>query len=332
MPPIKRTKFKLAPEQLLDMFFWLKLIRAFDERLSTLVKQGKVRSGVYTGIGQEAIIVGTCFGLRKEDYICPLHRDLGSFLMKGVEARVMMAQMFAKETGLSKGRDSALHSGVPELGIFGNTSMLGANLPVAAGLALTFKIEQVDNVVVAYFGEGASNVGDFHEALNFAGVQRLPVVFICENNQYAYSVPVEKSMAIDDVADRAESYGFDGVAINGNDVLAVYQATQGALTRAQNRRGSDADRVQDLPLARPLGARQGVLPHQRGAGDVEEPGSDPDVHDLSERAEHPDRPAPDGDRSPRRCDDRRGGGVCRQLAGSRSGQCGDGPLHLTGGA
>jgi acetoin:2,6-dichlorophenolindophenol oxidoreductase subunit alpha len=219
------------------MFHWLKLIRAFDERLSILVRQGKVRSGVYTGIGQEAIIVGTCFGLRREDYICPLHRDLGSFLMKGVAARVMMSQMFAKASGLSKGRDSALHSGVSELGIFGNTSMLGANLPVAAGLALTFKMEHTDNVVVAYFGEGASNVGDFHEALNFAGVHRLPVIFVCENNQYAYSVPIEKSMAIDDVADRAHSYGFDGVAINGNDVLAVYQSTQGALARARSGEG-----------------------------------------------------------------------------------------------
>jgi len=149
----------------------------------------------------------------------------------------MMSQMFGKSTGLSKGRDSALHSGVSELGIFGNTSMLGANLPVADGLALTFKMEQTDNVVVAYFGEGASNVGDFHEALNFAGVQRLPIIFVCENNQYAYSVPVEKSMAIDDVADRAESYGFDGVAINGNDVLAVYQSTQGALARARSGEG-----------------------------------------------------------------------------------------------
>src|SRR5436190_5526157 len=237
MPPIKRTKFKLAPEQLLEMFEWLKLIRGFDERLSILVRQGKVRSGVYTGIGQEAIIVGTCFGLRKQDFICPLHRDLGTFLMKGVEPRVMMSQMFAKTTGLSKGRDSALHSGDNELGIFGNTSMLGANLPVAAGLALTFKMEKTDNVVVAYFGEGASNVGDFHEALNIAGVQHLPVLFICENNQYAYSVPLEKSMAIDDVADRAASYGFDGVAINGNDVLAVYQATQGALARARGGQG-----------------------------------------------------------------------------------------------
>ena len=282
MPPIKRTKFKLAPDQLLEMFYWLKLIRAFDERLSILVKQGKVRSGVYTGIGQEAIIVGTCFALRKEDWVCPLHRDLGSFLMKGVEARTMMSQMFAKTTGLSKGRDSALHSGVHELGIFGNTSMLGANLPVAAGLGLTFKMEKIDNVVVAYFGEGASNIGDFHEALNIAGVQRLPIIFICENNQYAYSVPVEKSMAIDDVADRAESYGFDGVAINGNDVLAVYQATLGALARARERRRPDAHRVQDVPVARPLRARQGVLPDERGTGDVEEPRSDSDVHDLSE--------------------------------------------------
>src|SRR5438309_11938569 len=153
--------------------------------------------------------------------------------MKGVEPRVRMSQMFAKTTGLSKGRDSALHSGVPELGMFGNTSMLGANLPVAAGLAWTFKMEKIDHVVVAYFGEGASNTGDFHEALNFAGVQQLPIVFVCENNQYAYSVPVEKSMAIDDVADRAESYGFDGVAMNGNAVLAVYEATQGALARAR---------------------------------------------------------------------------------------------------
>ncbi len=233
-PPIKRTKFKLTNDQLLEMLYWLKLIRAFDERLSVLVRQGKVRSGVYTGVGQEAIVVGTCFGLRREDYICPLHRDLGTFLMKGVEPRVMMAQMFAKTTGLSKGRDSALHSGVPELGIFGNTSMLGSNLPVAAGIALTFRMEGADHVVMAYFGEGASNTGDFHEALNFAGVQKLPVVFVCENNIYAYSVPIEKQMAIEDVADRAASYGFQGVSINGNDVLAVYQAVQGAIRRARD--------------------------------------------------------------------------------------------------
>jgi TPP-dependent pyruvate/acetoin dehydrogenase alpha subunit len=237
MATIKRTKFKLTNEQLLEILHWLKLIRSFDERLSVLVRQGKVRSGVYTGIGQEAIVVGTCYGLRREDYICPLHRDLGTFLMKGVDPKVMMSQMFAKATGLSKGRDSALHSGDTELGIFGNTSMLGANLPVAAGIGLTYKMEHSDNVVIAYFGEGASNTGDFHEGLNFAGVNRLPVIFVCENNLYAYSVPFEKSMAIEDVAVRADSYGFPGVSINGNDVLAVYQATQGAMRRARGGEG-----------------------------------------------------------------------------------------------
>ena len=193
----------------------------------------------------------------------------------------MMAQMFAKTTGLSKGRDSALHSGVTELGIFGNTSMLGANLPVAAGLGLTFKMEKIDNVVVAYFGEGASNTGDFHEALNFAGVQQLPIVFICENNQYAYSVPIEKSMAIDDVAIAREGYGFDGVAINGNDVLAVYQATQGALARA---RAGDGPTLIECKTYRWHGHSEhdkAFYRTERRAGDVEEPRSDPDVHDLS---------------------------------------------------
>src|SRR5512143_2472393 len=234
MTSIKRTKFSLTPDEQLEMMYWLKLIRTFDERLTILVRQGKVRSGVYSGIGQEAIVVGTCFGLRKDDYICPLHRDLGTFLMKGVDPGAMMGQMYGKSSGLSKGRDSALHSGVPELGIFGNTSMLGANLPVAAGIGLAFKMDQSDNVVIAYFGEGASNTGDFHEGLNFAGANKLPVIFICENNFYAYSVPFEKAMAIEDVADRAQSYGFEGVAINGNDVLAVYQATQGAIQHARS--------------------------------------------------------------------------------------------------
>ncbi len=260
MPPIKRTKFKLAPEQLLEMFYWLKLIRAFDERLSILVKQGKVRSGVYTGIGQEAIIVGTCFGLRKEDYVCPLHRDLGSLLMKGVDARTMMSQMFGKATGLSKGRDSALHSGVPELGIFGNTSMLGANLPVADGLAFTFKMENTDNVVVAYFGEGASNTGDFHEALNFAGVHQLPILFICENNQYAYSVPVEKSMAIDDVADRARELRVRRRRHQRQRRAGGLPDNAGRARAGQSRRGPNLDRMQDVPVARAFRARQGVLP------------------------------------------------------------------------
>lgn len=231
------VKINLSPDDLLRMLYFLKLVRAFEERLSILCRQGKVLGGVFSGIGQEAIVVGTCFGLRREDYICPLHRDLGAFLVKGVDPGVLMAQIFGKRDGLSKGRDSYLHSGDPSLGIFGSTSMLGSNLPVACGIALAFKLRKEDNVVLAYYGEGASNVGDVHEAMNFAGVHRLPIVFVCENNLYAYSTPLEKTVAIEDLADRASSYGFPGITCNGNDLLQVYQATQRAIQRARHGEG-----------------------------------------------------------------------------------------------
>jgi len=220
-------------EQLLEMLYYLKLVRAFEERLSVWARQGKVLGGIFSGIGQEAIVVGACYGLRREDFICPLHRDLGAFLVKGVPPGRLMAQIAGKRDGLSKGKDSYLHSGDNALGIFGNTSMLGANLPVAAGIAYTFLLEETDHVVVAFFGEGASSTGDFHEGLNFAGIHRLPIVFVCENNLYAYSVPVEKQMAVADVADRAAAYGFPGVVCNGNDLLAVHDAVGRAVARAR---------------------------------------------------------------------------------------------------
>lgn len=228
---------KLDKDDVLQMFYYLKLVRAFEERLSVLHRQGKVLGGIFSGIGQEAIVVGTCYGLRQEDYICPLHRDLGAFLVKGVEPKHLMAQIFGKRDGLSRGKDSYLHSGVPELGIFGNTSMLGANLPVACGIAYGFKLRQQDHVVLGYFGEGAASVGDTHEAMNFAGIHKLPVVFLCENNFYAYSVPVEKQMAIQDVADRALVYGFPGTTCYGNDLLAVTHATRQAIDRARRGEG-----------------------------------------------------------------------------------------------
>ena len=227
----------LEKEDLLKMLYYLKLVRAFEERLSILYRQGKVTGGIFSGVGQEAIVVGSCFSLHQEDYICPLHRDLGAFLVKGVDPKIMMAQIFGRKNGLSRGKDPYLHSGVPELGIFGSTSMLGANLPVACGIALSFKMRRRDQVVLAFFGEGASNVGDVHEAMNFAGVHRLPVLFLCENNLYAYSTPIEKAVAIEDVSDRASAYGFPGTISSGNDLLAVYQAVQRAIARARRGEG-----------------------------------------------------------------------------------------------
>ncbi len=228
---------KLDKQDLLEMFYWLKLIRAFEEQVSKLYRRGKILGGVYSGIGQEATIVGACYPLKEGDAVFPLHRDMGAFLMRGVEPKVLMAQLMGKATGLSKGKDSYLHASSPAHGVYGSTSMLGSSLPVAAGAALAFKLQAKDNVAVSFFGEGASNRGDFHEGLNMAGVWKLPVIYVCENNQYAYSTPMEAQMAIDDVADRASSYGFPGVVVSGNDLNAVYRAALQAAERARSGQG-----------------------------------------------------------------------------------------------
>ena len=227
----------LGAGELLDIYYMMVLSRTFEERVSTLYKQGRVQAGVFSGIGQEAISVGSCYGLEDEDFVAPAHRDLAVFLVKGVPPRAIMAQLYGRVDGLSRGKDSALHAGEPELNVFGGTSMLASQLCVAVGAALTFKMRGLPHVAVCYFGEGASCRGDFHEALNFAGVHRLPVIFVCENNHYAYSTPLNLQMAVDNVADRAMGYGFAGKVCSGNDVLAVWHTTREALYRARTGAG-----------------------------------------------------------------------------------------------
>jgi len=217
----------------LDLYYYMRLVREFEDRLSKMHHQGKIPGGVYSGLGQEALVVGATYGLKKEDFIFPLHRDLGAFLVKGIDPKILMAQILGKKAGLSGGRDSFLHAGLLDLGIFGATSMLASSLPVACGVALKFKMRREPHVVVSFFGEGASSRGDFHEALNFAGVHRLPVVFVCENNFYAFSTPQSLQMAIEDVADRAEGYGFKGRVCSGNDVFAVLREVGQAVERAR---------------------------------------------------------------------------------------------------
>jgi TPP-dependent pyruvate/acetoin dehydrogenase alpha subunit len=183
------------------------------------------------------VTVGFCHELRKEDWIFPLHRDLGAYLVKGADPMLLMAQIFGKRSGYSRGKDSYLHGGDLSNGIFGATSMLGGTLPVAAGMAYKFKIRKEDRVAVAFFGEGASSRGDVHEAMNFAGVHKLPVVFVCENNFYAYSTPNELQFASDSVADRAEGYGFKGEVVNGNDLHIVLDSARKAIGRARKGEG-----------------------------------------------------------------------------------------------
>jgi len=231
--PVSAPEAGARIEYELNLYFQMKLIRAFEERVSRLHRQNKILGGVYSGAGQEAIVTGICAPLQEGDFVAPLHRDLGVFLMRGVDPGRLMAQLMGKETGLSRGKDSFLHGGDLEHGIFGSTSMLGSSLPVAVGAALKFQIKREKHVAVAFFGEGASSRGDVHEAMNFAGVRKLAVIFVCENNRYAYSTPLEKQMAIENVADRAEAYGFRGHVVSGNDLLAVVQLSERVIERVR---------------------------------------------------------------------------------------------------
>lgn len=221
----------------LELYYWLRLIREFEGRISALDKQGKLAGGVYSGKGQEAVMVGFCHALRKDDWVFPLHRDLGAFLVKGSDPKRLMAQIFGRRGGFSKGKDSYLHGGDLGNGIFGATSMLGATLPVAAGMAFKFKARGEDSVAVAFFGEGASSRGDVHEAMNFAGVHKLPVIFVCENNFYAYSTPNELQFGADSLAERARGYGFKGEIVNGNDLHSVLESARKAIARARKGEG-----------------------------------------------------------------------------------------------
>ncbi len=220
-------------ERDVELYYWLKLVRAFESRVAALNAQNRIQGGVYSGRGQEAIAVGITHSLMREEMLFPLHRDLGAFLVKGVPARALMAQLYGKREGLSRGKESFLHGGSLEHGVYGATSMLGSTLPVACGVALERKLRGKKEAAVALFGEGASSRGDVHEAMNFAAIHRLPVLFVCENNRYAYSTPNAAQFALENLSDRAQAYGMAGALCDGNDLHAVLAAAAKALNRAR---------------------------------------------------------------------------------------------------
>jgi pyruvate dehydrogenase E1 component alpha subunit len=223
-------------EWLYGLYHQLWRVRYFEESVARLNKQGKIIGGVYSGRGQEAIVVGTCYGLRRDDKIAPVHRDIGAFLVKGMPARSVMAQIMAKETAPSRGKDSWTHTGDLEIGIIGSTSMLASSMPIAVGVGLACRMLGQDSVVVCFFGEGSTARGDFHEALNFAGIHKAPCIWICENNQYAYSTPNYLESPVP-FYKKGEAYGMPSFAIDGNDVLEVYDKTMEAVARARRGEG-----------------------------------------------------------------------------------------------
>jgi acetoin:2,6-dichlorophenolindophenol oxidoreductase subunit alpha len=228
---------EISVKDLLDMYYWMVLDRVLEEKTLGLLKLGKLVGFHHPNIGQEGVDVGTCYGLRKDDTIMPTHRGKGKYLMKGVELKTMMAGMFGRKNGCGKGRGPASHSGDNSVGLLAGTGLIGSGIPISTGAALAMKLQKKDSVALHFFGDGASNRGDFHESLNIAGVMKLPVVYVCDNNCYAISVPQTCAMVITDIAIRASSYGFPGLVVDGNDVLAVHEATQQAINRARRGEG-----------------------------------------------------------------------------------------------
>lgn len=228
----------LTEKDLVEMYTKMVLARALDDRLWALNRQGKIP--FFTSCrGHEASQVGSAYGLRRgQDFVLPYYRDWAVVLVLGMSARELMAGAFAKATDpCTGGRQMPAHFGYPPLRIISGSSPVATQIPHAVGIALGCKLRGEEAVTIVYFGDGATSKGDFHEALNFAAIHRLPVIFFCENNYYAISVPLKKQMAIASVADRAKGYGFPGVSVDGNDPLAVYQATKEAHERARRGEG-----------------------------------------------------------------------------------------------
>ena len=223
----------LNADDRLALLRYMLLMRATEERALTLYRQGKVPGSFYDGRGQEAISVGSAFTLAPRDRACILHRDLGAHLIRGVAPGRVLAQMMGRAGGVTAGKEGNMHFGDRELGCVGMVSMLPDMAIVACGLGIAFQMRGEDRVAITWFGEGSTANGQWHEAMNVAAVRKLPVVFILENNQFAYSTPNELEFAVDPCT-RAQGYGFPGVKVDGNDVEAVFHATLEATERARS--------------------------------------------------------------------------------------------------
>jgi TPP-dependent pyruvate/acetoin dehydrogenase alpha subunit len=221
----------LSRDDRVALLRYMLLMRGIEERAMTLYRQGKVPGSFYDGYGQEAVSVGAAFAMAAEDRFCILHRDLGAHLVRGVAPATIFAQYMGRAAGVTRGRDGNVHFGDFRLGCVGMVSMLPDMMLVATGMAMAFKLRGERRAAITWFGDGSTSRGDFHEAMNWAGVRGLPVIFVLENNQYAYSTPLDQQFAVDPV-ERAAAYGFEGVTVDGNDVEAMFEATCRARAKA----------------------------------------------------------------------------------------------------
>jgi pyruvate dehydrogenase E1 component alpha subunit len=228
---------ELDKQKLLLMYRNMLRIRRFEERLAEESARGSIPGLLHLYVGEEAVAVGACSALRKDDYITSTHRGHGHCIAKGGELRKMMAELFAKETGYCKGRGGSMHIAAPDIGIVGCSAIAGAGIPIAAGVGLSSKLRKTDQICVSFFGDGASNTGAFHEGMNLAAVWELPVVYVLENNLYAISTPAVRSSKLKNISDRAAAYGMRSAVADGMDVLSVYGAVSEAVEKARKGQG-----------------------------------------------------------------------------------------------
>jgi len=226
---------QLSKEKLLTMYKNMVTARRFDERIREMISKGTYVM-YHSGIGQEAIPIGVGASLRKDDFLVPYLRGWGYQIAKGVGLNRMLAELVGKKTGLAGGKGGT-HLADFEFGVLGKTGVVGAGLPVAVGAGLTAKMRGKNQVCVVFFGDGASNTGNFHESLNLASVWKLPVIFVCENNRYALSTSARVSTSVEDIADRAKGHSMPGISVDGNDVIAVYEAAREAVEKARKGQG-----------------------------------------------------------------------------------------------
>ena len=246
MPPTRarrKTGSKSEPVEsrdkqlLLRIFETMVMTRAVEDRMVSMYRSGDLLGSLYTGHWHEAISVGTASALRQDDFLAPIHRDLGAHLWRGMDPAQIMASFMGKATSPTGGRDGTLHYGRLDLNIYNLPSHIPDNYPVALGFAFAFQYRDQDGVSLAYCGDGSTSEGNFHESLNIAAAMKLPAIFVVENNQYAYSTPVRMQSAVKDYSVKAQAYGMPGVTVDGTDVLAVYDATSEAVARARAGQG-----------------------------------------------------------------------------------------------
>lgn len=228
---------KLSSQQLLNMLNTMYRIRTFEEKVDELFMRGEVHGTTHLSIGEEATAVGALAALRSDDYITSTHRGHGHCIAKGADLPLMVAELLGKETGYCRGRGGSMHIADVKTGNLGANGVVGGGIPIATGVGLSLQLQGLDRICLCFFGDGAANEGTFHESINMAAIWDLPVVFLCENNQYGMSMSTRRSMRNKTIAQRAESYGIPGELVNGNDVLPIYEAVYKAAQRARAGQG-----------------------------------------------------------------------------------------------